>query len=113
MDSTDSGSPADTSIEAALREAATAIDTARTLLDQGTIIDLNGLETHVEQACDGIPALPAPDRARLKPTLVALIDGLNQLSEQLSAQHKEVSGTLQNIGARTRAASAYKPRGSR
>lgn len=113
MDSTDSGSPADTSIEAALREAATAIDTARTLLDQGTIIDLNGLETHVEQACDGIPALPAPDRARLKPTLVALIDGLNQLSEQLSTQHKEVSGTLQDIGARTRAASAYKPSGSR
>lgn len=113
MDSTDSGSTADTSIEAALREAATAIDTARSLLDQGTIIDLNGLEAHVEQACDGIPALPAPDRARLKPTLVALIDGLNHLSEQLSAQHKEVSGTLQDIGARTRAATAYKPRGSR
>lgn len=113
MDSTNSGSPADTSIETALREAATAIDTARTLLGQGTIVDLNGLEEHVEKACGGIPALAAPDRARLKPTLVALIDGLNQLSEQLSVQHKEISGTLQNIGTRTRAVSAYKPRGSR
>ncbi len=113
MDSTNSGSPADVDIEAALREAATAIDTARTLLKQGTIIDLNGLEAHVEQACGGIPALAAPDRERLKPTLVSLIDGLNMLSEQLSAQHQEISGTLQNIGARTRAVSAYKPRGSR
>lgn len=113
MDSTDSGLPADTNIEAALREAATAIDTARTLLGQGTIIDLNGLEEHVEQACGGIPALPASDRERLKPTLIALIDGLNLLSEQLSEQHQEISGSLQNIGTRTRAVSAYKPRGSR
>lgn len=111
MDSTDSGPPANTSIEDALREAATAIDTARTLLKQGTVIDLNGLEAHVEQTCGRIPALPAPDRERLKPTLVALIDGLNLLSEQLSVQHQEISGTLQNIGARTRAVSAYKPRG--
>ncbi len=60
MESTDSGSPADTSIESALREAATAIDSARMLLRQGTIMDLNGLEAHVEQACIGIPSLPAP-----------------------------------------------------
>lgn len=113
MDSTNSGPSAEASIEAALREAATAIDSARTLLDQGTVIDLNGLEAHVEQACGGIPALPASDRERLKPTLVALIDGLNKLSEQLSTQHQEISGTLQNIGTRTRAVSAYKPRGSR
>ena len=113
MDSTNSGSSADASIEAALREAATAIDSARTLLDQGTVIDLNGLEAHVEQACGRIPALPAPDRERLKPTLVALIDGLNRLSEKLTEQHQEISGTLQNIGTRTRAVSAYKPRGSR
>lgn len=113
MDSTDSGSPADINIEAALQEAATAIDTARTLLDQGTVIDLNGLEEHVEQACGGIPALPAPDRERLKPTLIALIDGLNLLSDQLSVQHQEISGSLQNIGARSRAVSAYKPRDSR
>lgn len=113
MDSTNSGPSAEASIEAALREAATAIDSARTLLDQGTVIDLNGLEAHVEQACGRIPALPAPDRERLKPILVALIDGLNKLSEQLSTQHQEISGTLQNIGTRTRAVSAYKPRGSR
>ena len=113
MESTDSGSPADTSIESALREAATAIDSARMLLRQGTIIDLNGLEEHVEQACTGIPSLPARDRERLKPTLISLIDGLNLLTDQLTSQHQEISGTLQNIGARTRAVSAYKPRGSR
>ena len=113
MESTDSGLPADTSIESALREAATAIDSARMLLRQGTIIDLNGLEAYVDRACSGIPSLPAPYLERLKPTLISLIDGLNLLSEQLTTQHQEISGTLQNIGARTRAVSAYKPRGSR
>ena len=111
MDSTDSGPPANASIEGALRDAATAIDTARELLKQGTVIDLNGLEAHFEQACGRIPALPAPDRERLKPTLIALIDGLNLLSEHLSVQHQEISGTLHNIGTRTRAVSAYKLRG--
>jgi hypothetical protein len=113
VDSTDSGLPADTSIEGALREAATAIDSARLLLRQGSVIDLKGVEAYVEQACSGIPALPAPDRERLKPTLITLIDELNLLSEQLTTQHQDISGTLRNIGTRTRAVSAYKPRGSR
>ncbi len=110
VSSTHSGLPADYNVENALREAATAIDVAHTLLRQGGTVDLDGLETHVEQACSAIPDLPASDRQFLKPTLVALIDGLNSLSEQLSAQHRDVTGSLQNIGRRHTAVSAYKPR---
>ncbi len=110
MNSPHSGPPADHNVENALREAATAIDVARTLLRQGGTVDLDGLEAHVEQACNAIPALPASDRQFLKPTLVALIDGLNSLSEQLSEQHRDVTGSLQNIGRRQTAVSAYKPR---
>ena len=113
VNSTHSGPPADINVESALREAATAIDVAHTLLRQGNTVDLDGLEAHVEQACSAIPALPASDRQYLKPTLVALIDGLNALSEQLAEQHRELSGSLQDIGTRHRAVSAYKPRGSR
>jgi hypothetical protein len=80
VNSSDSGPKADTNVEGALREAATAIDVAQTLLRQGNTVDLDGLEAHVEQACSAIPTLPQSDREYLKPTLVALIDGLNALS---------------------------------
>lgn len=113
MSSTPSGPPADFNVESALREAATAIDVAQTLLSQGGTVDLDGLEAHVEQACSAIPTLPAADRQFLKPALVALIDGLNSLSGRLSAQHREITDTLQSIGTRHKAVSAYKPRGSR
>lgn len=117
MNSTETGSGtgngAEYNVEAALREAATAIDVAQTLLSQGNTVDLEGLEAHVEQACSAIPTLPVTDRESLKPTLVALIDGLNSLSDKLSVQHEEITGTLQNIGTRHRAVSAYKPRDPR
>jgi len=80
VNSSDSGPKADTNVEGALREAATAIDVAQTPLRQGNTVDLDGLEAHVEQACSAIPTLPQSDREYLKPTLVALIDGLNALS---------------------------------
>lgn len=115
IDVSTTGSSPETGSEVAeaLREAASAIDVAQTMLSQGNIVDLEGLETHVEEACSAIPGLPVADREELKPTLVALIDGLNLLSDRLSAQHEEISGTLQNIGTRHRAVSAYKPRDPR
>lgn len=113
MESTGPTPPMERNVEGALQDAATAIGVARTLLDQGNIIDLEGLEAHVEQACSAIPGLATSDKEKLKPALVALIDGLNTLSEQLSDQHRRISGSLQDIGTRHRAVSAYKPRGSR
>lgn len=113
MDSNDPLPGADEKIESALREAAAAIGAARTLLEQGNVVDLQGLEAHVERACNAIPGLASDARERLKPALVALIDGLNGLGTQLSAQHQEISGTLQGISTRRQAVSAYKPLKSR
>lgn len=94
-------------VEETLREAATAIGAARTLLDQGHTVDLKGLEAHVDGACSAIAGLPRDQRAPLKPALVALIDGLNALSEHLTVQHKELTAALTGIGARRNALSAY------
>ena len=98
-------------VEDALQEAAAAIGAARTLLGQGHFVDLKGLETHVDRACGAIAKLPAAERNRMKPALVALIDGLNGLTEEITEQHKEVSTTLQKIGTRRQAVSAYRPTG--
>lgn len=97
-------------VEEALQKAAAAIGAARTLLDQGNVVDLEGLEAHVESACDAIPALESDEKDRLKPALVALIDGLNGLSEELTSQHAEIAGTLNGLSTRQRAMSAYGPR---
>lgn len=97
-------------VEEALQKAAAAIGAAQTLLDQGNVVDLEGLEAHVESACDAIPTLQPDERNRLKPALVALIDGLNGLSDELTSQHAEIAGTLKGMGDRQRAMSAYKPR---
>lgn len=113
LSSTPSGPPADFNVESALRDAATAIDAAKTLLSQGGTVDLDGLEAHVDQACRAIPDLPAADRQFLKPTLVTLIDGLNSLSERLTEQHRNITDTLQSIGTRHKAVTAYKPRDPR
>lgn len=98
-------------VEDALRQAAAAIGAARTLLDQGSIVDLTGLEAHVDRACAAIASLPRPERQPLKPALVALIDGLGGLAGELSAQHREITSALTGIGARHQAVSAYKPAG--
>lgn len=100
-------------VEAALGEASAAIDAARTLLRQGALVDLQGLEDHVERACSAIPGLEPDERQRLKPSMVSLIDALNTLTEDLGRQHKEISGTLQGLTSRRQAISAYKPRGGR
>lgn len=113
MNPSDSGPATGHDVLEALKEAATAIDVAQTLLRQGNTVDLQGLEAHVEQACSAIPNLPLNDREQLKPSLVALIDGLNLLSDRLAVQHEEITGTLQSIGTRHRAVSAYKPRDPR
>lgn len=107
----DTATPAPTpdTIRAALDEAATAVSAAQTLLRQGSIVDLRGLEDHVGAACSSIAGLPRSGRDQLKPTLLSLIDSLNTLTGELTDQHAEISSTLQGVGNRRKALSAYRP----
>lgn len=107
----DAGNPG--AIHAALDQAASAIDAARTLLRQGTIIDLKGLEEHVEHACGMIGEVPRSERQSTKLRLAGLIDALNVLTAEMTAQHQELSGALKGVGQRRQALSAYRPRGRR
>ena len=77
-----------TQVEDQLQEATVAVDAAGTLVGQGRVIDLVGLERHVDQICANIAALPPAKCASLKPGLIVLIDGLNNLTRQLSDQHQ-------------------------
>ncbi len=94
-------------VEAQLREAVVAVDAAGTLIGQDQIIDLVGLERHVDGICATIAKLPAASCAGLKPALIMLIDGLNSLARKLSDQHGSVAGQLQGLSSHRKAASAY------
>ena len=96
-----------TQVEDQLREAAVAVDAAGTLIGQGQIIDLIGLERHVDRICAAITELSPARCAGLKPALIMLIDGLNSLTRKLSDQHANVAGQLQGLSSRRKATSAY------
>lgn len=105
----DSGPVTLQAVQAELDEASTAIGAAHTLLEQGTVVDLSGLETHVERACGALGHLDMPERMLLKPKLIMLMDSLNTLTGELTRQHAELAETLQNLGNRQQALSAYAP----
>ncbi len=94
-------------VEIQLRQATVALGAADTLVGQGQIIDLIGLERHVDQICAAIAKLPAASCAGLKPTLIVLIDGLNTLARKLADQQENIAGRLQALSSRRKAASAY------
>lgn len=94
-------------LEERMREAAAGIEAARGLLAQGDMIDLAGLEGHIEALCSEIATLAGENRQRIKPRLVALIDELNTLAGTLQTQHERLTGELKDISTRQRAVSAY------
>jgi len=96
-----------TRIRSDLDQAIVAVGAAQTLLDQGQVIDLSGLETHVETFCGDIGSLSAKDRMTLNSSLVALIDDLNKLENDIETRNVAVGEELGQTSVRKRAAMAY------
>jgi len=94
-------------VEDQLQEATVAVDAAGTLIGQDQVVDLIGLERHVDQICANIAELSPAKCASLKPRLIMLIDGLNNLTRRLSDQHENVAGQLQGLTSHRKASSAY------
>ncbi len=94
-------------LKARLSEANATIETARRALGEGKIVSLEGLEEHVDITCQGITALPREEGQALRPTMLALIDGLEQLSKALGDDHRQTESALNGLSDRERAQSAY------
>ena len=97
----------ETDLRGRLLEAATLVGTAKTLLAQGNVVELAGLEGRVARICAEIPGLPPAERDGLKPALIALMDGLGGLAEALKAQHQELAARLAGVAKGHRALAAY------
>lgn len=97
-------------LETRLAEATAAIGTVREMADTGAAVRLDGFEAGVAALCEEIDSLPRPERAALKPALIALIDSLGALAAALERQHARLADTLSDTSARQRAATAYRGR---
>ena len=96
-----------TKVRSDIDQANAAVGAAQTLLRQGQVVDLSGLETHVETLCTDIGALPVEERMTLKSSLVGLIDDLNRLAGDIEASNRAVGEELRDTGVRQRAVAAY------
>lgn len=99
--------PDTTQVRTGLLEAAAMVGTARSLIAEGKVVDLAGLESRVACVCGQLPSLPAPDRETLKSALIALMDGLGGLAEALNEQHGALAKQLAAVSKGKSAVSAY------
>lgn len=90
-----------------LLEAANMVGTARSLIADGGIVDLSGLDARVQDICKAIPALPPDERDGLKLALIALMDGLGGLAETVKVQHAALAEKLSSVSQGRRAVGAY------
>lgn len=94
-------------IQAGLDEAGSAVQAARTLLSQGSLVDLSGLEKFVEELCGSVAELSSSQGGTIKSALVKLIDELNGLAESITTERDNISGEMKTLSDNKRAASAY------
>ena len=99
----------------ALSQVAAALvagrEDARVAVEQGTPLEMDGLDGWVGRVCDGATALPPPLARRLLPQLDAVVAGMDALSAALSRQQDALMNAAAAVPdpatARRRAASAY------
>lgn len=90
---------------------AEALAEARAAVEQGTPLEMDGLDLWVGRVCEGATALPPPLARQLLPQLDAIVAGMDGLSLALSRQQDALMSAMNAAPdaatARRRAASAY------
>lgn len=74
-----------------VHKAAALITAARRLLAGGALVDLSALEGNVRGICEAAAGLAVEDGRALRPSLEALVDGLDRLAGELQTQRERVT----------------------
>ncbi len=82
------------------------ITTARRLLAEQKMVDLTALEGKVGTLCEAIRHVPAEESAAAKASLTAILEDLDRLAAELTAQNEDVNAQTVNT-ARRQAMEAY------
>ena len=91
-----------------LTEVTVAIDAARRTVERGDFVDLSGLDGRVGRLCAAIKGLPQDKGRGFERSLLALVDDLTRLTDELAVQRDNVRSTLVGTSTHQQAASAYR-----
>lgn len=61
-------------------------------VNQGEVMDLQGLDQNVLELCDGIAALPQPEGRLLEDEMATLISDLEKLADCMRVQQEKMEG---------------------
>ncbi|MGB1548151.1 MAG: hypothetical protein ACPHIA_06415 [Alphaproteobacteria bacterium] len=90
-----------------LREALGYIQAARHALKEGGEVDLKPLEGKIARFCEALNEAPPQQRQSMKKKVIALIDDLDYLAEDLRTQYAELSERLGKMNRHRQALGAY------
>ena len=90
-----------------LQEAIGYIQAARHALEEGNGIDLKPLEIKIEHFCRSLGELPPEQREAMRKKVIALLDDLDHLADDLRSQYAELGERLGKMNTHHRALSAY------
>ena len=82
------------------------VTTARRLLAEQKMVDLSALGGKVRVLCDAARHVPPADTAAVKAALTGIVEDLDRLEAELTAQNEDVNARTVNT-ARRRAMDAY------
>ncbi len=94
-------------IMADLNAVGSVITRAEADVAAGAILDLAPLESHIEELCSRIEALPPGEARDVQSKLLALADAFGHLGESIEATMSELKTEMGQVSGRQQAASAY------
>lgn len=93
--------------ESELQSLSVRLRNARQGLATGTIVDLAPIEQDVTALCRAVERMAPAEAAPLRPRLIALLEEVTDLGENLRAGLNELAELLSDAGERRRALTAY------
>jgi len=81
---------------------------SRTLLQEGAVMELAGLEKHVLILCEDVLLLSQDERLHYADRLQQLLAELTSLGEELAAQRDQVAEKMRNLPEHKKATTAYR-----
>ncbi len=87
-------------------KVAALIIAARRHLAANSMIDLSALEGKVQTLCDAAADVPAQDAEEIRCSITAILEDLDRLTVELTAQRDKIVGTIEDT-LRQQATGAY------
>ena len=94
-------------IRSEVENLAAALDTMRTLVREGSIVDLGGLDERIAAVSGAVAALPEPARGTLRQSILLLLGAISSLQEAIVAARDTLAEELKGSDRRQQATAAY------